>query len=121
MEVPRGDGTDHAVFHGNVFHCCVEQQGDVRFPLDNRVEHIVPDGEPECGVEVVVFQQDLFQYARFFLVFAMCAADPHADFTGCVAAEHGTVLHQNGFESVSCRRDCGADARHAAADYDEVR
>ena len=61
-----------------------------------------------------------FQDTGFTVVFTACTADPHTDFSRCIAAEHGTLLHQNDLCSVTRRRNRSTHTCKTAADHAQI-
>ena len=56
-----------------------------------------------------VLQLDLFDDARLPVVLAMGAADPHANLTRCIAAQHRTIVHEHGPHTMARSRDGGTN------------
>ena len=115
-ELPALDGDDAAAVHLGVQAGAVEQRVEVFLEADFLVEDAVPDRVVLIGIAVEVLEQDFLDDAGLAVVFAVGAADPHADLGGGVAAEHRPFLHDHDAGAMAGRRDCRAQAGQAAAD-----
>ncbi len=72
------------------------------------------------GIAELVLKLDLLQDARFLVVVAVSAANPHADFRGSVTAEDGAVLDNGGLGAVARGSDSGAHPGHAASNHANI-
>ena len=115
--------------HEHPDHCCVEMEGEVRFTGNEVVEHLVEDGVGPSAV-----MDDRLVIAETFLpldlgdeaglpcpdMVAAGAMRGDANLRRGVAAEHGALLHQAGFQPAACRGKGRADSGKAAAGDDEI-
>ena len=119
-EVPAGNRSDAAVFGLDLFDRRIQQDGQIFLLLRESVHDIVPDRVLHGRIVVIVVELKLFEESGLLAVFAVSAADPHADFARGVAAEHRAVLDDHGLCSVARGGDGRAESGDAAADHDEV-
>ncbi len=63
---------------------------------------------------------DFFDESGFASVVAVGAADPHADFTGRIAAQNRTIVDLGDSEATSCCRNSGTETGKPAADNTKI-
>ena len=104
----------------------VEEEREAFFRDGFFEENGVPNERVALGVAVLVFEEELVDHAALarpaVVVTEMGrgAEDPEANLAGGVAAEDGTVLHENDLEAGAGGGDGGAGAGETATDHDEI-
>ncbi len=118
--VPGGDGGDVGAVGGDGVDGGVEEESEVRLLDGEGIEDVVPEGVAHQGVVVDVVELELLEESGLLAVFAVGAADAHADFAGGVAAEDGAVLDEDDGGAVAGGGDGRAESGESAADDGEV-
>ena len=118
--LPAGHALYAAAVHFAGVYGAVQEKLDLLLFARKLIQHAVPHRIVFIGISIVVFQHQLFQNAGFQHIFALCAAHPHADFTGRVSAEHGTLLHKRDSRAVTRRGHRRGKSRESAAYNAEI-
>ncbi len=119
--LPAGNGGDLAAIHLAGVHRAVQDQIDIGLAAHDFIQDPIPDGIVLVRIAIAVFHHDFFQDTGFQHVPLPCAAHPHADFAGCVSAEHGPFLHKGNLCAMPGGFDRRAHARQAAAYNGKIR
>ena len=85
-----------AIFHSQISTNRIEQQGQILFAAAHTVKHTIPARIVAFRIGVQIFQKHLFHDTGFFAIVAPGAANPHSDFAGSIAAQHGAIVNQYG-------------------------
>ncbi len=122
-QLEAGHGPDAAAVHLRLAAGAVEQQVDIGLEADLLIENAVPHGVVPFGVAVHIFQQQLLQQPRLLQVPhpRPRAGDPHADLRTGIAAQYGTVVHQDHLCAAAGRRNRREHTADAAADDADLR
>lgn len=111
---------DTISIHNDILDGGVEQQLDIGFIDDRRIDHVIPKGIALEGIVAEIPKLHFLQDAGLLVLIFQNADNAHPHFARGVSAEDWTVLDKNDLRPVPGSRDRGANAGKSAAADDQV-
>lgn len=118
--IPCLHGCDTISIHNDILNGSVEQQLDIGFIDDRRIDHVIPKGIALEGIVAEVPKLHFLQDAGLLVLIFQNADNAHPHFARGVSAEDRTVLDKNDLRPVPRRRNGSADPGEASAADNQV-